>query len=106
MRLDFYHGKLSTIVGFLFLAIQKFKDGKKGNRKAKKVDIEHSKHTDASASKALTEGEGKSSLLFVWSVNLTHRSHRPCSFRTFIGAKFAELSILYCSASQAGLQRL
>jgi hypothetical protein len=52
---DFYHGKLSTVVGFLFVAIQKFKDGKKGNKKAKKVDIEASKHTDASATKVLAE---------------------------------------------------
>lgn len=58
MRADFYHGKLSTIVGFLFVAIQKFKDGKKGNKKAKKVDIEASRHTDASATKLL-EAEGK-----------------------------------------------
>jgi len=49
------------------LAIQKFKDGKKGNRKAKKVDIESSKHTDASASKVLTEGEGKRLLLLYMS---------------------------------------
>jgi nitrogen fixation protein FixH len=76
---------LSTVVGFLFVAIQKFKDGKKGNKKAKKVDIEASKHTDASATKVLAEEtQGKTIDFLPVKVNfnaqkvlpqLCHRDH-------------------------------